>query len=109
MQLRWLEELARVLTRGGLVLASIHGRTAIDFSRESRGEHARLCALVDREGLIVTSKDPALDGYADHGGEYVDVLQSADHVRRVWSRYFDVEHVLEGYILHHDLVVLRKR
>ncbi len=109
MQLRWLEELSRILTRGGMVLATIHGRPAIDFSRASREEHAWLCALVDRDGLVVTSKDGALDGYADHGGEYVDVLQSGDHVRRVWGRYFDVEHILEAYILHHDLVVLRKR
>jgi len=29
-------------------------------------------------------------------------------VQRTWSRFFNVVHILPGYILHHDLVVLRK-
>lgn len=108
MQLRWLEELHRVLAPGGIVLTTIHGRTAIDFSRSPPAEYWRLREEVQRQGLIVTSNNPQIDGYADHGGEYVDVLQSIDYVRRVWGRYFRVKHVLEGYILHHDLVILHK-
>jgi hypothetical protein len=39
----------------------------------------------------------------------VNVWHGEDYVRRVWGDYFDVLHVIPGYILHHDLVVLRKR
>ena len=49
-----------------------------------------------------------LDGHADHGGEYVNVLHDLDYVRREWGRHFLVEEILRGYILHHDLVILRK-
>jgi SAM-dependent methyltransferase len=108
MQLRWLEELDRVLAPGGIILVTIHGQTAIDFSRSPPAEYWRLREEVARQGILVTSSNPQLDGHADHGGDYVNVLQSIDYVRRVWGRYFRVEHVLEGYILHHDLVILRK-
>jgi hypothetical protein len=46
---------------------------------------------------------------APHAGEYVNVYHATDYVRATWGRYFDVVHVLPGYILHHDLVMLRKR
>jgi SAM-dependent methyltransferase len=109
MQLLWLQELSRVLAPGGLVLTTVHGRTALDFSHSSREEYRRLRSEVARQGLLLTSTgNPQLDGYADHGGEYVNVVHSAEYIRRVWSHYLQVEHVLPGYILHHDLVVLRK-
>jgi len=39
----------------------------------------------------------------------VNVYHSPKYVRDTWGRYFRVEHVLPGYLLHHDLVVMRKR
>jgi len=108
MQLRWLEELSRVLVHGGFVLVTIHGQTAIDFSREPREQFWRLTNSTRQQGIVVTKRNSQLDGHADHDGEYVDVLQTPEYVRRVWGRYFRVEHVLPGYILHHDLVILRK-
>lgn len=108
MQLRWLEELARVTSPGALLLMTIHGETAIDFSRLSPVVYARTRDDVRRQGIVVSGANTQLDGHAEHAGEYVNVYHSADYVRRTWGRYFDVLHVLPGYILHHDLVVLRK-
>jgi SAM-dependent methyltransferase len=109
MQLRWLEELARVAAPGAILLLTTHGRTAIDFSRLPPAEYRRVRDDVERAGILVSGANTQLDGHADHGGEYVNVYHSADYVRRTWGRYFDVLHVLPGYILHHDLVVLRNR
>lgn len=108
MQTRWLEELSRVMKRGAMLLTTIHGQTAIDFSRQPPPEYARLQDEVRAKGIVFTGDNSQLDGHAEHGGEYVNVLHSLDYVRRVWGRSFEVVHILPGYILHHDLVVLRK-
>jgi hypothetical protein len=108
MQLRWLEELARVTARGARLLLTTHGQTAIDFSRLSPADYRRVQHDVRSAGLLVSGTNTQLDGHADHAGEYVNVYHSADYVRRTWGRFFEVEHILPGYILHHDLVVLRK-
>jgi hypothetical protein len=109
MQLRWLEELARVSAPGALLLMTIHGETAIDFSRLPPHQYVRVRDDVRREGIVVSGTNTQLDGHAEHAGEYVNVYHSLDYVRRTWGRFFAVEHVLPGYILHHDLVALRKR
>ena len=108
MQLRWLEELARVTQRGAILLLTTHGETAMDFSRLSPADYRRVREHVRREGIVVSGTNTQLDGHAEHEGEYVNVYHSAEYVRRTWARYFDVLHILPGYILHHDLVVLRK-
>lgn len=108
MQLRWLDELARVTQSGAILLLTTHGETAIDFSRLSPPDYRRTRDRVAREGIVVSGTNTQLDGHAEHAGEYVNVYHSADYVRRTWGRYFDVLHILPGYILHHDLVVLRK-
>jgi SAM-dependent methyltransferase len=109
MQDRWLEELRRVAAPGAIVLMTIHGRTAIDFSRQEAPEYLRLLREVERQGIMLTGTNDQLDGHAEHAGEYVNVLHHADYVRRAWGRHFDVLHILPGYILHHDLVVMRRR
>jgi len=108
MQLRWLAELARVSAPGALLLLTIHGETAIDFSRLPPREYRRVRDDVRREGILVSGVNTQLDGHAEHAGEYVNVYHSIDYVRRTWGQFFTVLHVLPGYILHHDLVVLRK-
>ena len=109
MQLRWLDELSRVTRRGAMLMMTTHGRTAIDFSRLSPDAYRATCARVAREGVVESGANTQLDGHAEHGGEYVNVYHSDDYVRRTWGRWFDVLAILPGYILHHDLVVMRKR
>ena len=108
MQLAWLAELARVSAPGAILLMTTHGQTAIDFSRLPPPEYRRVREDVRRAGILESGVNTQLDGHADHRGEYVNVYHSPDYVRRTWSRHFDVLHVLPGYILHHDLVILRK-
>jgi SAM-dependent methyltransferase len=108
MQLRWLGELARVTAPGAILLLTTHGQTAIDFSRLSPADYARVTQDVRRAGIVVSGTNSQLDGHAAHEGEYVNVYHSADYVRSTWGQFFDVLHILPGYILHHDLVVLRK-
>lgn len=108
MQLRWLEELARVTAPGAILLLTTHGRTAIDFSRLPPAEYRRVLDDVRRAGILVSGVNTQLDGHADHAGEYVNVYHSAEYVRQTWGRFFEVAHILPGYILHHDLVILRR-
>lgn len=109
MQLRWLAELSRIARPGAVLLMTTHGETAIDFSRLTPCGYRLTRERVAREGFVVSGENSQLDGHVAHGGEYVNVYHSADYVRRTWSRHFEVAHVLPGYILHHDLVVMRKR
>lgn len=109
MQLRWLDELARVTKPGAILMMTTHGRTAIDFSRLAPDDYRRTLDRVWREGIVVSGANAQLDGHAEHRGEYVNVYHDTDYIRRVWGRNFDVLHVLPGYILHHDLVVMRGR
>jgi len=88
---------------------TMHGRTAIDFTRLAPDDYRRTRDRVAREGLVVSGANAQLDGHAEHRGEYVNVYHDADYVRRVWGRNFEVLHLLPGYILHHDLVVMRRR
>jgi hypothetical protein len=97
-----------VAQRGAILLMTTHGQTAIDFSRLSPADYRRVRGQVLREGIVESGTNTQLDGYVAHEGEYVNVYHSAEYVRRTWGRYFDVMHILPGYILHHDLVVLRK-
>ena len=108
MQFRWLEELARIAAPGATLMMSVHGRTAIDFARLSPQEYWRACGDVNRRGIVVSGDNPQLDGHADHRGEYVNTFHSSAYIRGAWSRYFRVEHILPGYLLHQDLVILRK-
>lgn len=108
MQLKWLKELARIAIPGATLLMSIHGQTAIDFGRMSPADYRRVSDEVKRKGIVVSGTNPQLDGHAEHAGQYVNVYHSARYVRDAWSRYFRVEHILPGYLLHQDLVVLRK-
>jgi hypothetical protein len=108
LQLKWLEELARVTAEGAFLLMTVHGLTALEFTRLAADDYRLLEAEVERSGLLVASTNSQIDGYAEHRGEYVNVFHSHDYIRRTWGRHFDVVAIIPGYISTHDLVVLRK-
>ena len=107
-ELRWLEELHRVLRPGGVVLMTIHGQTAIDFAGLTPSVYAELMDRVEREGLAFTSENHQLDGFVETPSEYVNVFHSKRHISNVWGKFFRKIEQLPGYIFTHDLIVATK-
>lgn len=103
-QIEWLYELSRIARPGGLVLVSVLGETAICRGR---------CRPVDAEqlfgeGQVVVDDNTDLAGVIEDESYYVNTYISPDHLRRSWSRFFDVEAIIPGTIGNlQDLVVLR--
>lgn len=99
-QFRWLEELRRVTTPGGLVLLTVHGPHA------QRNLPPRVSSVLEEEGFAFTGSD-------DWRGVFPEWYQTAYHTERYvlerYSEYFDVlEYLPRGMNGHQDVVVLRK-
>jgi SAM-dependent methyltransferase len=97
-QLRWLEEICRVLRPGGVLLATVHGKAAHNFFGV---EHV--------EGLDDRYLDPYMAEVlpADY---YRTVLQTETYTRDTWSTdEFPVTGYYASAIGNHDLVVLNKK
>jgi SAM-dependent methyltransferase/cephalosporin hydroxylase len=90
VQQLWLAEMMRVISPGGLLLASITQRGAA-------------------EGFADLGGDAMLDGIAP-GGYYRGVAQTRAYTLDRWSQWFDVaEFVDAGLESVQDLVVMRRR
>lgn len=95
-QRRWLQDLARVLRPGGVLLASVHGQAAAAAFRVSDLAGIRDHYLnTDLAGIVP-------DGY------YRDVLQDEAYTRNAWSDWFEIATWYEAHLELHDLVVCRK-
>ena len=101
----WLEELRRITRAGGVVLASIWGRTLAQLHQDWGPRHL----AAHRLGLYAQGADPALDATLTHTGHYNGVRHSHDYVLATWDRYFEVIEIVPGMVHAHDLVVLRAR
>lgn len=101
-QLLWLKEMERILTPGGLFLASVHGEFATYFSFPD--------SVTDilKDGIYDRVEDNNLEGIAP-SGYYRGTYQSEEYTRNVFGRYFQIlEYVERGCLSHQDLVVMRK-
>jgi SAM-dependent methyltransferase len=102
IQFDWLEEMRRIIARGGFLLATTHGDSAALFASPHMGR--RTAAL----GFLDEIQDPTLDGIAPNG-YYRATFQSREYTLREWSKYFEiVEYVEQGLFNYQDLVIMRR-
>ena len=97
----WLAEMKRVITPGGLFIASTHGESAALSEPGASVEIAR-------HGIFDKIQDPVLNGIAPEG-YYRGTFQSREYTLREWSKYFEiVEYIERGISNHQDLIVMRR-
>jgi hypothetical protein len=93
-----------VLVPGGVLIATTHGAscTPVCTANElAELEEKGIVFRVDQRGKF------KLDGLPDF---YQTTFHTKDYVQREWSRYGDIEALVEGGVDNHqDLVILRKR
>lgn len=98
----WLAEIRRILTPGGLFLASTHGEFATSFA------FPRDKVAVLEAGIVDEKLDPALRGIAPEG-YYRSTYQSRDYTVREYSKYFEIlEYLPRAIGGFQDLVVMRR-
>lgn len=96
----WLQEFARLLRPGGVLLATIHGRLAM-----ASCTHAERTVL-DREGIAFRVDRKGrfkLDGLPDF---YQTTFHTRDYVERHWAQFLNLQTYREGGIGNHQDVVL---
>lgn len=98
----WLSEISRVLTPGGLFVASVHGASLAERFRVDEG-------TLGAYGILDHYLDAAMNGIATPG-YYRATIQTEDYTRTAWAGRFKVvtyqEHGVAG---HQDLVVCVKK
>jgi SAM-dependent methyltransferase len=102
VQHAWLQEMHRLLTPGGLFLATTSGEFAFSFVKR--------VVEVDfpESGIEDSFLDTALDGIAPKG-YYRATYQAKNYTIREFGKYFHVlEYIERGGMNFQDLIVLRK-
>lgn len=114
LQLAWVDELARLLRGGGLLLASLHGPRALGEHRAALRQEGRLEALdsldeaLRRKGFWYdAARLPAENALpASYGLAFHDI----GYVQRAWQESFTLLAWLPGFALDfQDLVILRRK
>ncbi|MGE5096461.1 MAG: class I SAM-dependent methyltransferase [Betaproteobacteria bacterium] len=99
MQLRWWEELARVVRPGGIVLASAHGEQLLDGTEEQ--------ARQLREHGFLYAVGGGTDGLPSF---YQTSFHTPDYVKANWTKHFELVHSLpRGINNHQDAYLLQAK
>lgn len=103
VQYRWLEELNRIIKKGGLLLATVHGEFATFFQFRDKAKGILSSGIHDGS-IDNTLGDIAPKGY------YRGTYQSRQYTEREFGKYFDiVEYIERGSLNFQDIVVMRKK
>jgi len=95
-QFRWLDEIRRVLSPGGLAVLSVHGTQSMQGQHDISKLSPEMTARVNREGFVFVP-------------EVANTYHSQQYIFRTFSRYLTVQAYLPGAINnHHDIVILKK-
>ena len=100
MQFQWLEELARVLKKGGVLITSVHGEGLLQPADVERIEQ------LQREGFLYLTGGgtPGLPDF------YQTTYHTKAYIEQSWGKYFDIQTVwTRGINNHQDGVVCIKR
>ena len=101
--IRWLGELSRVAEPRGYLLATFHG----EKSQSVLSEQERNC--VAKNGFFFKEEGKGkykLDGLPD---TYQSAYISKDYIKKYWSKYFEIENIINtGMNNHQNVVLLRK-
>jgi SAM-dependent methyltransferase len=118
LQRAWLAEMRRIMSPGGLFLASVHGPFAARFAlprpdaaapRRFPWSRRKTPPDVRAAGFFDAGEDVALRGVAP-SGYYRGAFQSPEWTRREWSELFRVRDIVEGGMQNYqDLVVLERK
>lgn len=102
VQSSWLREMQRILSPGGLFIASVHGEFATAFNFQDKSVKDVL-----KNGIHEVA-DERLDGVAPEG-YYRGVFQSKEYTLREFGKFFEiVEYKEQGGSNYQDLVVMRR-
>jgi SAM-dependent methyltransferase len=102
VQIVWLREMQRILSPGGLFLASVHGEFAAYFSFPGTVDD------ILKNGIYDYIEDSNLSGIAP-AGYYRGSYQSQQYSMEVFGRFFDIlEYVERGSTNFQDIIVMRK-
>lgn len=117
---RWLQELCRILTPGGILILTIHGMAALKIIRESRihqdlfqmssDDADSLIQNFDNDHYIFRPYPKNVLDIAKAGDEYGNTFISPGYVIRTWNNLsFHIESFQPGGLRGwQDIVVLRK-
>ncbi len=118
--LRWLTELGRLLRPGGVLVATIHGETAIETIRGS-AVHQSLFGLTDEQVRVVAEELSRVGfvyrpyqrdalGLANVGDEYGNSFISPSYVKQHWTaHHLELCEVLPGGLRGwQDFLVFRR-
>jgi SAM-dependent methyltransferase len=102
---KWLAELARVLSPGGVMLQTVHGMSHFDLMGAPEDDPIRMA--LPEKGIFY------LENYG-HDSPFASYYQTTyhhrDYIHAHWSQWFDVREILAGAARPtHDMVVMEAR
>jgi SAM-dependent methyltransferase len=104
VQHEWLAELARIVHPGGILLMSYHGNSAIATTRLTPAQMASI-----RKYGFLDLANRQYDANLAETDYYRNTFHSADYIRRVWGRYFEILDLAAGALFVQDVAVMRRR